>query len=326
MANLQFLQQRIDEELKALKFPAYPKELYDPIQYVISIGGKRMRPVLLLMACELFDGDIEKAIKPAMGIELFHNFTLLHDDIMDNAPFRRTKPTVHNKWNANVAILSGDTMFVKSCSLMIQTDDKIVRKVLNTFNDTAIQVCEGQQLDMNFETSNKVAIPQYLKMIELKTAVLLAASLKIGALIGGAREEDAQLLYEFGKNIGIAFQLQDDILDVYGDEEKFGKQKGGDIISNKKTYLLLKSMELASLNRYVQENLQQWIYAPQFDAAEKVEAVTSIYDSLGVRNMAEQEMTKYYEQGLNFLNSIPVHEEKKNELIAFADSLMVRQV
>ena len=203
-----------------------------------------MRPVLLLMACELFDSACEKAIRPAMGIEVFHNFTLLHDDIMDKAPLRRNQPTVHHRWNSDIAILSGDTMFVKSYQLMMQTEDKYMREVLEIFNKTAIEVCEGQQLDMNFETLTNVSIADYLHMITLKTAVLLAGSLQIGAVIGGAKSADARHLYEFGKNIGIAFQLQDDILDVFGDAEKFGKQVGGDILSNKKTFLLLKPLKL----------------------------------------------------------------------------------
>jgi len=324
VSQIKHFQALIEDELNSLQYNSQPAELYDPIKYILSLGGKRMRPVLVLTGCDLFGGDIHKAIKPALGIEVFHNFTLLHDDIMDKAPLRRNKQTVHEKWNVNTAILSGDTMFVQAFQLMMKVEDNVLRKTLDLFNKTAIEVCEGQQTDMVFEQRHKVSIPQYIKMIELKTAVLLAASLKTGALIGGAREEDARALYEFGKNIGIAFQLQDDILDVYGKAEKFGKQAGGDIISNKKTFLLLKAMEMA--NKYMSEELQGWINAPEFKPTEKVEAVTSIYNFLGVKALAEKEMNRYYSRAMDSLKSIPVGEEKKQGLIAFADSLMVREV
>jgi geranylgeranyl diphosphate synthase type II len=317
-------QQQIEQALKGKRYGSNPPELYQPIEYMMSLGGKRMRPVLVFTACDFFGGDINKALHPALAIELFHNFTLVHDDIMDKAPLRRNKPTVHEKWNDNIAILSGDAMMVCAYQELCKADEVILSRLLNIFNDTAVKVCEGQQLDMNYEKLPKVSIPQYLKMIELKTAVLLGGSLKMGAIIGGAREEDAQRLYDFGKHIGIAFQLQDDILDVYADVEKFGKQKGGDIIANKKTYLLLKAIEIAEGNRYMKEELQQWIHAPQFDPKEKIEAVTTIYDFLKVKELANTEMKKHYELAKTFLNDIPVDEKKKRELIVFADSLMVR--
>jgi geranylgeranyl diphosphate synthase type II len=233
---------------------------------------------------------------------------------------------VHIKWNDNTAILSADAMMVKAYQELCKADLTVLPKLLDIFSDTAVKVCEGQQLDMNFEQLPKVPILHYLKMIELKTAVLLAGSLKMGAVIGNAREEDAQSLYNFGKHIGIAFQLQDDILDVFADAEKFGKQKGGDIIANKKTYLLLKAMEIAEGNRYMKEELQQWINAPEFNAQEKVEAVTSIYNFLNVKELAHQEMKKQYDIALTHLKPIPVDELKKQELITFAESLMVRQI
>ncbi len=319
-------QQQIEQALANKKYGSTPKELYEPIEYLMSLGGKRMRPVFVFVGCDLFEGDTSKAIHPALAIELFHNFTLVHDDIMDNAPLRRNQPTVHEKWNENIAILSGDALMVKAYQELCKVDTTILPQLLDIFSATAIMVCEGQQLDMNFEKLPKVSIPQYIKMIELKTAVLLAASLKIGALMGGADEKNAQLLYEFGKHIGIAFQLQDDILDVYASTEKFGKTKGGDIIANKKTFLLLKAMEMAESNRYLKEELQQWIYAPQFDPKEKVEAISSIYNYLNIKELARKAMKEHYDIALTFLHKIPVSEAKKNNLIAIADSLMDREV
>lgn len=319
-------QQQIEQALKDKKYGSNPKELYEPIDYVMSLGGKRMRPVFVFVGCDFFGGDTSKAMHAALAIELFHNFTLVHDDIMDKAPLRRNQHTVHEKWNANIAILSGDTLIIKAYQELCKYDTKILPELLEIFNDTAIKICEGQQLDMNYEKLPTISIPQYLKMIELKTAVLLGGSLKIGALVGGADESNAQLLYEFGKHIGIAFQLQDDILDVYADTEKFGKQKGGDIIANKKTYLLLKAMEMAGSNRYLKEELQQWIHAPEFVPHEKVEAITSVYNFLNIKELAHAEMKKQYETALTFLKNIPVDEIKKQKLIAIADSLMVREV
>ncbi|MBN8695005.1 MAG: polyprenyl synthetase family protein [Bacteroidetes bacterium] len=326
MDSIKLYHQQIEQAIKETKYGSNPKELYDPIEYIMSLGGKRMRPILVMMACDLFDGDTTKALHPALAIEIFHNFTLVHDDIMDKAPLRRNKETVHIKWNDNIAILSGDAMMVKAYQEICKAEPEQLPELLKIFNDTALKVCEGQQMDINYESLLKVSIPQYLKMIELKTAVLLAGALKIGALIGGAREEDAQHLYDFGKHIGIAFQLQDDILDVYANADKFGKQKGGDIIANKKTFLLLKAMEMAENNRYLKEELQQWIAAPQFDPNEKVEAVTNIYNFLNVKELARNEMQKQYELGISALKQIPANEEKKQALIVFADSLMVREV
>ena len=319
-------QQQIEQALKNKKYGSTPIELYEPIEYMMSLGGKRLRPVLVFMACDFFGGETTKALHPALAIELFHNFSLVHDDIMDKAPLRRNQSTVHKKWNDNVAILSGDAMLVKAYQELCKYDTTMLPKLLEIFSDTAVKVCEGQQLDMNFEKLKMVSIPQYLKMIELKTAVLLGGSLKIGALIGGADEKNAQRLYDFGKNIGIAFQLQDDILDVYADAEKFGKQQGGDIVANKKTYLLLKALEMAEGNRYMKEELHQWINAPYFDEKEKVVAITGIYNFLNIRELARSEMKNHYDKALTFLDDIPVDNIKKTKLIAFADSLMVREV
>lgn len=326
MNTIRKYQEKIGQALENKSYGSNPMELYDPIQYIMSLGGKRLRPVLVFMGCDFFNGNVERALHPALAVELFHNFTLMHDDIMDNAPLRRNKTTVHEKWNANVAILSGDAMFVKAYQELCKSDTAILPDLLEVFNDFAIKVCEGQQYDMNFEKRQRVSIAEYLKMIELKTSVLLGGSLKMGALLAYANENEAQKLYDFGKHIGLAFQLQDDILDVYADAEKFGKQVGGDIIANKKTFLLLKALEMVEGNRYMKEELHQWLNAPHFDTKEKVAAVTSIYNFLNVREIARHEMKKHYDIALTFLNDITVELHKKNELIAFADSLMVREV
>ena len=303
-----------------------PLELYVPISYILQLGGKKLRPLLVLMACDLVDGKKEDAIHAALAIEVFHNFTLMHDDIMDNAPIRRGKATVHEQWNNNIAILSGDAMLVKAYQELFKLDPTIQQKVLEIFSKTALEVCEGQQLDMNFETLQNVSIPIYINMIGLKTAVLLGASLQIGALVGGATMEDAKALYDFGKNIGIAFQLQDDILDVYGNEENFGKKKGGDIIANKKTYLILRTLEIA--DRYSKEELLTWLGHPtkKEDETEKVTAVTKILDFYSIRELAKKEMDFYYQKGLKAIENLPCAQEKKQTLLNFASQLMVREI
>ncbi|MBB5394523.1 polyprenyl synthetase family protein [Mucilaginibacter sp. AK015] len=323
MRKLEDLQSLIARSLSELKFPEHPAELYEPIKYILALGGKRMRPALLLMACDLFGGDVEAAIPPALAIEVFHNFTLMHDDIMDNAPKRRGKTTVHEKWNNNVAILSGDVMLIKGYELMMQVPDDKLRTILDIFNETAAGVCEGQQWDMTFETSNNINIEEYLRMIRLKTAVVLGGALKIGALIGNADIKDADLLCNFGEHLGIAFQLQDDILDVYGDPEKFGKQVGGDIISNKKTYLLIKALELTEGTDA--EELIRWITFTQFNPEEKVAAVTAIYDNVNIRQYAENEMQEHATQAFEALEQINLPEEGKQYLRAFADGLLMRE-
>ncbi|MCS3736277.1 polyprenyl synthetase family protein [Mucilaginibacter dorajii] len=323
MKQLTELHGLVSRAVDTLTFPEYPADLYEPISYILALGGKRLRPALLLMACDLFGGDVESAIEPALAIEVFHNFTLMHDDIMDKAPLRRGKVTVHEKWNANVAILSGDAMMVEANKLMMMVDDAILRPVMNVFNETAIGVCEGQQIDMSFEQRNNVEIDEYINMIRLKTAVLLGGTLKIGSIIGGAGEEDAQLLYNFGVNLGIAFQLQDDILDVYGDPEKFGKQVGGDILSNKKTYLLIKALELAKGDQATE--LGNWLSIEQFDAAGKVKAVTAIYNELDIRQYAERAMQNYAERAFDALDKINLPEDRRQYLRQFADNLLVRE-
>jgi geranylgeranyl diphosphate synthase type II len=323
MKQLTDLQALINEAIAKLDFPQQPADLYEPISYILTLGGKRLRPALLLMACDLFGGDVESAVQPALAIEVFHNFTLMHDDIMDNAPLRRGQVTVHEKWNANVAILSGDAMMVESNKLMMRVPDAILRRVMDVFNETATGVCEGQQIDMSFEQRSNVIIDEYLNMIRLKTAVLLGGTLKIGAIIGGAALTDAQLLYDFGVNLGVAFQLQDDILDVYGDPDKFGKQVGGDIISNKKTYLLIKALELAKGHQA--HELNNWLTMQLFDVSEKVTAVTGIYNELQIRKYAEEAMHTFADKAFKALDNINLPEERRQYLRQFADSLLVRE-
>jgi geranylgeranyl diphosphate synthase, type II len=323
MHTIPQLQQLITDALATKKYGESPVELYEPIEYIMSLGGKRLRPCLLLMACDMFGGDVTHAVQPALAIEVFHNFTLMHDDIMDKAPLRRGKQTVHEKWNANIAILAGDVMMVEANKLIMQVDNSILRPVLDVFNQTAVGVCEGQQIDMNFETLDTVHVNEYINMIRLKTAVLLGGTLKIGSIIGGASETDASLLYNFGVQLGIAFQLQDDILDVYGDPEKFGKQVGGDILSNKKTYLLIKALESAKGETL--DQLQYWLSAINYDPNEKVAAVKAIYNQLSIREQAEAEMNKYAEMAMGNFEQINLPDERKSILKEFADALLVRE-
>lgn len=323
MYSISQLQDLINKEIAEKQYSDNPLELYEPIRYIMALGGKRMRPALLLMACDLFEGSIIKALKPAVGIELFHNFTLMHDDIMDKAPLRRGSSTVHEKWNESIAILSGDVMLVEAYQLMMNVDDDILREVLSVFSQTATGVCEGQQIDMNFESLGEVSINEYIEMIRLKTAVLLAGSLKIGALIGKANSEDAEALYKFGENLGLAFQLQDDILDVYGDPEKFGKQVGGDIIANKKTFLLIKAIELA--DDLDKEELNYWLNEENADSEVKVKAVTDVYNRLGIRQLAEHEMNAFAEKALSALEKIRADADKKKVLRVFAEQLLIRE-
>jgi geranylgeranyl diphosphate synthase type II len=321
MTQLQSLQNQFNVALEMLELPSEPKLLYEPVSYTLSNGGKRMRPLLVLMGCKVFSEDISQAIHPAIGIEVFHNFTLLHDDIMDNAPIRRGKPSVHTKWNSNIAILSGDAMMILAYQELCKTDSSVLSQVLEVFNKIALEVCEGQQLDMDFETSENVSIADYVNMIRLKTAVVLGGGLKVGAIIGKADAEQANLLYQFGLNTGIAFQLQDDILDIYGESQKVGKQKGGDIISSKKTFLLLKALELAEGEQ--SKDLRKWLKS---DAeTEKVNAVTEIYDQLGIRKLAEERMWQYYNEGISNLNQVRGHDVWIDMLRAFSHNLMHRE-
>jgi len=322
MQTLHQLQQLISAEIDLYVQTIKPGSLYEPVRYIFDLGGKRMRPALMLSACDLFNGDVREAIPPAIGVEVFHNFTLMHDDIMDEAPLRRGQETVHSRWNTNNAILSGDVMFVMGYQLMCQVRHEILPDVLSVFSKTATEVCEGQQLDMDFEERSDVTIDEYIEMIRLKTSVLLAGSLKIGGIIAGATPQDLEHIYRFGERIGIAFQLRDDLLDVYGDADKFGKQVGGDILANKKTYLLLKAYEganaqqLARLNEMANGNT---------DPDAKVSETLDIYNQLQIREQTEAEMQSYFESAMDDLRAVNVPEERKSELIKFAEILLVRE-
>lgn len=311
----------INNRLKELSYGEEPKELYDPIAYIMSLGGKRMRPLLVLLAYRLFKDDVESVLDEAIAVEVFHNFTLMHDDIMDEAPIRRGQPTVHEKWNENVAILSGDVMMVKAYDLLLNAPGNL-KQIIKDFNACAAGVCEGQQLDMNFEALPTVAEETYINMIRLKTAVLLGYSLKLGAMLAEASEEQAQKLYDFGVQIGIGFQLKDDLLDVYADQAKFGKQVGGDIISNKKTFLLLKALELAEGEHLAE--LNKWIAAETFDSEEKVKAVTAIYDEIGIRQLTLAKMDEYFAKGFKALEDIQGDEKQQAALIDFTNYLIQR--
>lgn len=313
------LQKFIEEAIPQISYPAHPANLYEPIRYIMSLGGKRIRPVMVLMAAELFTDEVEKALDVALAIETFHNFTLVHDDIMDNAPLRRGKQTIHEKWGVNNAILSGDVMMVESNKHLAKADVSVLKEVLATFNITAQGVCEGQQLDMEFEQRNDVSIPEYINMIRLKTAVLLGGAMKLGGIVGGASKNDANLLYQFGENLGIAFQLQDDILDVYGNPEKFGKQVGGDIIANKKTFLHLKALELA------QGDEGKVLSSHLSNAEEKVKQVTTLYNKYQIKALATNEMDKYLSVAYQALADLGVADEKKTNFRTLVKQILERE-
>jgi len=324
MYQFESLQKIVGQQLEAeFANPGnHPDALYEPIRYIIKAGGKRLRPALVLAGCNLFADNILTAIYPAVAVEVFHNFTLMHDDIMDQSALRRGIPTVHKKWNINRAILSGDAMQILAYEYLAKCESQHLGRILHMFTKTAKEVCEGQQYDMDFETMNNVTVEQYLRMIELKTSVLLAGSLHIGAIIGGANESDALLLYEFGKYIGLAFQLQDDYLDVYGDPAIFGKSVGNDIVANKKTYLLIKALELADKQTY--NELSQYISCSTIDANEKIRAVTDIYNRLNVNKYSQQKMIEYHDAANTALQNIRVDEERKQPLRDFAHAMLKR--
>ncbi len=300
-----------------------PNSLYEPMRYIFSLGGKRIRPLLVYIANDLFNGNTSHADSPALAVEIFHNFSLIHDDIMDNAPLRRGKKTIHETWNTNVAILSGDALLIKAYQQLILAKQDCIAELISVFNKTALEVCEGQQFDMDFEQQNNVSLDAYMQMITLKTAVLLGAALKMGAITAKASSADAEHIYQFGKNLGIAFQLQDDLLDVFGNPDKFGKQVGGDIVSNKKTWLLIRALQDASAkDRAV---LEKWINQKQFSVEEKVTAFKSIYEKLNIKEKVENETKQYFEFAKSNLHAINANNIKKDKLLSFAENIMNRE-
>jgi geranylgeranyl diphosphate synthase, type II len=317
------LSEKINQTLSSIQYGNNPLELYEPIRYIMALGGKRIRPLLVLLSAQMYEKDVENILLPAAGVEVFHNFTLMHDDIMDKAPIRRGKQTVHEKWNANIAILSGDVMLVRAYQLFLGVPSDKLARVLQLFSETAAQVCEGQQLDMNFEQREQVSIKEYVEMITLKTAVLLGFSLELGAILQGAPDTDAEHLKLFGNNIGIAFQLRDDLLDVYADKAKFGKQVGGDILSDKKTFLMLTALEQADEVQH--QTILNWRdITDACIAEEKVQAVTKIYDQLNIKQQTEQKIEHYFQEALQHLSAVQVPEAQKVAINSLALQLMER--
>ena len=314
--------QQVNDCLAHLPYDRKPASLYEPVQYVLSLGGKRIRPVLMLLSYNLWREQPEDILMPAIGLETYHNYTLLHDDLMDQADMRRGHQTVHKRWDANKAILSGDSMLVLAYQRVAQVPADKLQQVLDLFTITALEIGEGQEYDMTFETRNDVTEDEYIEMIRLKTSVLLACALKMGAILADAPQEDIDRLYQVGEQLGLAFQLQDDLLDVYGDPEVFGKAIGGDITSNKKTYMLINAYNRA--NDAQRKELEQWIMAKEFNRAEKVAAVTRLYDEIGIRELCEQKINYYFEQARQTLNQVQVAEDRKQALRAYMDDMLHR--
>lgn len=315
---------KVNAHIEQLDYAHEPMNLYEPVKYILSLGGKRIRPAMMLMAYNIYRDDVEKILDPALALEIYHNFTLLHDDLMDNADVRRGKPTVHKRWDANTAILSGDVMLTLADVYMSRVDDAYFREVMTTFHRTSIEIAEGQQYDMDFETRNDVQEGEYIEMIRLKTSVLLACALKIGAILGGASKEDAEHLYNLGENIGLAFQLRDDYLDVYGDPKVFGKKIGGDILCNKKTYLYINALRLADKEQRAQ--LDYWATASNVNPDEKIAAVTEIYNKVGLPEMSRAIEDHYYIKAKAELEALAVNEGNKQVLRQFMAALMERNV
>jgi len=318
--NLYF--EQIEKVIANIPFPERPDNLYEPIRYMLSNGGKRLRPVFSMMACNLVNGDCADAIHPAVSLELLHNFTLIHDDIMDQAPLRRGRETVYRKWNPNIAILSGDTLFALAYDYLIRTDHELLPQLLHAFNRIAVKVCEGQQMDMNFEKLDDVSIDEYIEMIRLKTAVFFGGCMQIGAIAGGAPQDQVDLLYAYGEKLGIAFQLQDDILDAFGSENEIGKKQGGDIVANKKTFLYLKALELADENTSLV--LRKLFSEPFEDEGHKILKVLQIFDKLGVRRHAENLMKHYYHAAMQCLDKVKADPGKKEIFREFGVKLIKR--
>lgn len=313
----------LEKEISKQKFGKQPASLYEPIRYLMALGGKRLRPMLTLLGYSLYKPDAHTIVRYAVAVEAFHNFTLMHDDIMDKAPLRRGKPTVHEKWNVNTAILSGDVMLVKVYDMLLDMDATYLSRVLRAFNKCASEVCEGQQWDMEFEARKQVTEKEYINMIRQKTAVLLGFSLELGAVLAGASSKDCELLREFGTNIGVGFQLKDDLLDAYADAKKFGKQIGGDIIANKKTFLLIKSLQLA--NKRQKAELTHWLVATKFRKSEKVDAVKSIYDALSIPRLTERKINSYFSKGFARLDRLDCSAEAKSVLYNYTQQLIGRE-
>ena len=322
MLNSSEILKLVNDFLAQLPYERKPKSLYEPVEYVLSIGGKRIRPVLTLMGYNLWKEDPERILMPAVGLDTYHNYTLLHDDLMDNADMRRGHETGHRRWDANKAILSGDSMLVLAYQRMQQVPAEKLPAVLNLFTETALEIGEGQEYDMTFETRNDVTENEYIEMIRLKTSVLLACALKTGALLADAPQEDADRLYRVGEQVGLAFQLQDDLLDVYGDPKVFGKAIGGDITSNKKTYMLINAYNRA--NDEQRKELEHWIGAKEFNRQEKVAAVTRLYDAIGIRQLCEDKINYYFQQASQTLSEVNVPEERKAQLRQYMDELLHR--
>ena len=319
MKTFQTYLDTVNQAIAAIPYPEQPSQLYEPIAYHMALGGKRVRPVLVLMACDALGGEDDVALDAALGVEMFHNFTLLHDDVMDNADVRRGKPTVHRRWNSNTAILSGDTMLTLATQFIARTGNKAV---MDLFNKTAIEIYEGQQWDMDFEDRNDVTVDEYINMIRLKTSVLLGCALKTGALLADGTEEDCDTLYEAGVNMGLAFQLQDDLLDVWGDPKTFGKEIGGDIMNNKKTFLLINAMQLATGDDA--DELRHWLNDPYTTRDDKVPAVTALYERLGVRQLAQDAIAEYNARAVESFNRVKISDEDKQAFIDLANRLAGR--
>lgn len=314
---------KVNECLDGMPYDRKPYSLYEPVKYVLSIGGKRIRPVLMLLAYNLFKDDPESILMPACGLETYHNYTLLHDDLMDNADLRRGHETVHKRWNANTAILSGDSMLVLAYQRMAQCRPGKLHEVITLFTETALEIGEGQQYDMDFEHRDDVREEEYIEMIRLKTSVLLACAVKTGAILADASPADADTLYRFGEKMGLAFQLQDDFLDVYGDTKVFGKAIGGDIVSNKKTFMLINAFNRAD-DRQLAE-LRKWVSATEFDPQEKIEAVTRLYNEMGIDRLAQEKIACYFDESRQCLDAVQVAADRKRELALYTEQMMKRE-
>ena len=314
---------QVNQYLDNMSYDRKPSSLYEPIKYVLSLGGKRIRPVLMLLAYNLYKEDPQSILSSACALETYHNYTLLHDDLMDNAELRRGHETVHKRWGANTAILSGDSMLVLAYERMAQCRPEKLKKVLDLFTETALQIGEGQQYDMDFENCNDVTEEEYIEMIRLKTSVLLACAVKMGAILAEAPEEDCENLYKFGEQFGLAFQLQDDYLDIYGDTKVFGKAIGGDILCNKKTYMLINAFQMANAEQ--RGELLKWLTMKEFDPQEKIDAVTNIYNQTRIDQQAIQKIQYYFEESMKYLSAVRLSEERKQELIAYANEMLYRK-